>query len=520
MLAILVGFVQTGGVQGSSRFDRGFLDAQALCAHLVPAGSVYAFLAEHRQRLFPDNLFEDLFASKRGRPSVPADVIAAVMVLQSLEGLSDREAVRQLETNIAWKAATGLALTDEAFHSTVLVLWRNKLRQSERPQRIFDAVRAVIVESGVLVGKHRRALDSTVLDDAVARQDTITMLVVQIRKVRRLIPELESVVVREHNLDGGRPPCDWDDPADRERLMSELVDDANELVWAAEDLALDDVQAEAVALLALVAGQDVEPGERSGTWRIARRTAEDRVISVVDPETRHSHKTQRAYRDGFKAHVAAEPDTGLVTACSIGAGNDGDTAAAADLIAGEPAGTEVLGDSAYGTGDFRADLKERGMDATIKPPPLRPAVEGGYTLDDFDIDLQANTITCPGDVTVTISKHRRASFGKACAACPFAHRCTNAKNGRVIVLHEHHALLAAARVKARTEQFNDTYRQHRPMIERTIAWLTRNGHRRLRYRGIERNQLGWSHRCAAINLQRLLALGLAHDNGWQIATPA
>ena len=118
-----------------------------------------------------------------------------------------------------------------------------------------------------------------------------------------------------------------------------------------------------------------------------------------------------------------------------------------------------------------------------------------------------------------ISTQATARFGAACNACPFRRRCTNAKNGRVIVLHQHHALLAAARVQARTDVFNDAYRQHRPMIERTIAWLTRKGHRRLRYRGIERNQLGWSHRCAAVNLQRLLALGLTHDNGWQITTP-
>ena len=122
--------------------------------------------------MFPDELFADLFPSGRGRPSVPADVIATVMVLQALEGLSDRQAVRRLETDIAWKAAAGLALTDEAFHSTVLVLWRNKLRASDRPERIFDAVRAVITSSGVIAGRNRRVLDSTVLDDAVQRQDT------------------------------------------------------------------------------------------------------------------------------------------------------------------------------------------------------------------------------------------------------------------------------------------------------------------------------------------------------------
>jgi IS5 family transposase len=470
--------------------------------------------------LFPDELFADLFPTKRGRPSVPADQVATVMVLQALEGRSDREACRALQTDIAWKAAAGLALTDEAFHPTVLTLWRNKLRASKSPQRIVDAVRAVIAETGVIAGKNRRALDSTVLDDAVARQDTVTMLVDQIRRVRKLVPELGGVWVREHNLDGGRPPCDWADPADRDRLVSELVDDANELVWAAEDLDLDQTQADAVALLALVAGQDVEPGDGPGRWRIAQRTAQDRIISTVDREARHAHKTRSAYRDGYKAHVAAEPDTGLVTACDVGPGNTGDAQAAPDLIADEAAGTEILGDSAYGSGEFRDHLESRGMIPVIKPPPLRPAVPGGFTLDDFNIDRDAGTVTCPEEVTVTITKSGSARFAAHCTSCPVRSRCTTAKAGRVIVLHPHHDLLAAARTQAATDKFDDIYRQHRPMIERTIAWLVKDNNRRLRYRGIKANQLGWSHRCAAVNLRRLLALGLTHNNGWTITPTA
>jgi Transposase domain (DUF772) len=62
---------------------------------------VYAFLADHRKDLFPDELSADLFPSGRGRPSVPADVVATVMVLQALEGLSDREAAAQLRQSIA-----------------------------------------------------------------------------------------------------------------------------------------------------------------------------------------------------------------------------------------------------------------------------------------------------------------------------------------------------------------------------------------------------------------------------------
>lgn len=169
-------------------------------------------------------MFADLFPSGRGRPSVPADVVATVMVLQALEGKSDREACRALERDIAWKAAAGLALTDEAFHPTVLTLWRNRLRASGDPQRIFNAVRAVVDQTGVIAAKNRRVLDSTVLDDAVQRQDNVTMLVTQIRRVHKLIGELGRVWVREHNLEGGRPPSDWDDPADIDRLISELVE--------------------------------------------------------------------------------------------------------------------------------------------------------------------------------------------------------------------------------------------------------------------------------------------------------
>lgn len=141
-------------------------------------------------------------------------------------------------------------------------------------------------------------------------------------------------------------------------------------------------------------------------------------------------------------------------------------------------------------------------------------------LDDFTIDLDSRTVTCPEGITVSITRNSSARFGAHCATCPVRFRCTTAKTGRVIVLHPHHDLLAAARTQADTDAFDDTYRQHRPMIERTIAWLVKDNNRRLRYRGIEANRLGWSHRCAAVNLKRLLALGLTHNDGWTITTPA
>ena len=184
-------------MQGVERFDREFLDAMEVCGELVPVGSVYRFWLSTRRRLFPDEMFGDLFGSGRGRPSVPGSV---VMVLQALECVSDRETVQRLRCDIRWKAAAGLSLADGGFHPTVLTLWRARLWASERRERIFDAVREVITETGVLADKGRRVLDSTILHDAVATQDTVTMISLAIRRCRRLIPEAADLVLVAHDL--------------------------------------------------------------------------------------------------------------------------------------------------------------------------------------------------------------------------------------------------------------------------------------------------------------------------------
>jgi hypothetical protein len=292
---------QTAGMRSRAHTSDEQLDAATWCRHLIPQGSVCAFLADHRQHLFPPALFADVARQGGGHPSVPAEVVATVMVLQALEGLSDREAISALQRDIAWKVACGLRLDDEGFHPTVLVYWRARLRASDRPRRIFDAVGQVVAATGVLKGQRRRALDSTILEDAVATQDTVTQLVAAIRRVRRLVPQARELELRAHDYERpGKPVCAWDDPPAARALVSALVNDALAVLAAVADPALDDQQAEAVALLALVAGQDVEPGERPGSWRIARRVAADRVISTVDPEARHTRKTSTRKRDGYK----------------------------------------------------------------------------------------------------------------------------------------------------------------------------------------------------------------------------
>ena len=183
-----------GGMQGRSQDQRELLDAESVVGHLLKPGSVFAFLAQHRRRLFPDELFADLFPSGRGRPSVPAEVMASVIVLQTLHGLSDSETTDAVTFDLRWKAAIGWPLTQAAFHDTTLTYWRRRLAGSAEPNRIFRVVQQVIAETGALKGKTRRALDSTILDDAVATQDTVTQLIAAVRRVAREVPGAERTI--------------------------------------------------------------------------------------------------------------------------------------------------------------------------------------------------------------------------------------------------------------------------------------------------------------------------------------
>jgi IS5 family transposase len=514
VLAIWPPIVENWWVQGHSDSNRELLDAAALCRQLVPDGSVEAFLADHRGELFPDEMFGDLFSSSRGRPSVPADVVASVMVLQALEGLSDRDAARALRDRISWKVACGLALDDEGFDFTVLTYWRTRLRTSDHPERIFDAVRSVIDATGVLKGRTRRALDSTLLDDAVATQDTVTQLISAIRRVRRVVPDATDVVVTSHDYDSsGKPLIAWDDPVAKAALVDGLVSDALTLL-AVFDGATEDAEASAaLGLLALIAGQDVEQDD-DGTWKIAQRVAPDRIISTVDPEARHMHKSRSEYRDGYKAHIAIEPETGLVTATALTPATTADGPTGVDLLTGESPGLEILGDGAYGSGETLAALGKAKHRRAIKPWPMSRAVPGGFDRDDFIVDNASGTATCPAGHTVKITPGRAAVFGIHCRGCPLRERCTKSKDGKTLRLHPLDGELVESRRAWRDGDFAADYRRWRPMVERSIAWLVADGNRRVRFRGVEENQLGLSLRVAAINLRRLVNLGLDHEGGW------
>jgi IS5 family transposase len=230
------------------------------------------------------------------------------------------------------------------------------------------------------------------------------------------------------------------------------------------------------------------------------------------------HKSRSVYRDGYKAHIAVEPETGIITATALTPANAGDGPTGVGLLEGEKRGLQVLADSAYGSGEVRVELRRRRHQTAIKAIPLRRAIPGGFDRDDFTIDHRARTATCPAGHTRPITASGSVTFGAICRGCPERHRCTNSKDGRTLQIGEHDAVLVQARQAWRDGHFVDDYRQWRPMVERSLAWLVARGHRRVRYRGIDRNQLGLTHRVAALNLRRLVNLGLDHNGrGWTLA---
>lgn len=508
---------------GTENVQPSLTDTQAFCASLLRPGSIYEFLSRNRRVLFSDDKFDDLYPSNTGRPSIPASIIASVMVLQTLEGLSDREAMETLRSNLYWKMATGLALDHEGFSPHVLTYWRNRIAASDNPNRIFDIVSNVVKETSLLSGKNKRALDSTVLSDAVATQDTFTQLVAQIRRSRRQIPELREVLLGanfDYDSKERKPSVDFSDKDAVDQALSELVTDAKALISAAEGLELTKDQSDCLGLLALVSFQDVEMvDEINGRFTISKKVARDRVVSTVDPDARHVHKSRTKYIDGFKGHISIEPETELITACSFTKGNVSDAVVGTELLSGEVEGLIVYGDAGYSSGDFRDHLQQNHHSSIIKPHPLTTSVKGGFSIDDFTLDEKQSTLMCPAGHIVTLSPNRRANFTKYCKTCPLRDQCTRSSRGRVVTLSQHHQITKSARADFVQPDVKSAYNTNRPVVERIHAQMKRKmPSSKVRYRGVRKNEIYYSLVAALWNMKVLLRNNLSFNSGaWQVA---
>jgi hypothetical protein len=500
--------------------QRGLLEADHLYVDHVGRHSFYGFLASMRGQLFRDEEFAELYCANNGRNSVPPSLLATALLLQSHDRVSDEEAKLRGDFDLRWKVALGIAIEDRPFAKSTLQLFRAQLILHDKVRAVFERSLQFARQTGYLKGRRMKvALDTTYILGRGAVKDTYNLLADGIVQVVRAMAEVEGAEVegwaRKHGLGRyfgssvkGEAGIDWDDEKARRAFLQDIVADADlmlELAYQAqsgepEGSAKRRGIVEAAGLLGQLLLQDVERKEDGAALR--RGVSPDRIPSVHDPQMRHGRKSSSVRFDGHKAALAVDSESQLITAVDVLPGNASDRVGALELVeqSEENTGMEVeeaIGDGAYGDGATRQAFAEAGR-TLIAKVPRRPK-KAHFPKEDFQIDLQAGTCTCPsGEVTRVrrrLKSHPdgqgswRRPWGFAfdagvCAACELGPQCVASKKGkgRTITLHPQEALLQQARAFEKSEAFAE-YGWRRQVSEHRLARLVQMGIRKARYFG-------------------------------------
>lgn len=470
--------------------------------------TVYGYLAEHRGRLFRDEDFAALYCSNNGRPSTPPSVAVTILFLRAYEDVSFVEAIERTKYDLRWKVALGLEIEEVPMQKSALQEFQARLVLQGQGETLLknsigEARRAGYVTSR----KIRVALDTTPTLGKGAVKDTYNLLADAIAKLALRLSELAAEPVAswtekekfERYLGSslkGEAAIDWDDKAQRDELLTEIVRDARRLLILAERARQEHpeqneaIQADA-ALLERLIRQDVEE-KSGGGCHVKEGTEKDRLISVHDPEMRHGRKSASKTFNGHKTAVAVDMDSQLICAVEVLAGNAGDQEKALDLVHQVERVTdakveETVGDCAYGGGPTRKAFAEEQRQLTAKVP----ASHNGdcFPKTAFVIDLDHMEVRCPAGKTTTdykASGQNRAGrfvFAQAdCQGCPLRGQCVRGDGPRSINIQHEERLQQQARVYNQTDVGKKTLRQ-RVVVEHRIARLVGLGIRQSRYVG-------------------------------------
>jgi len=498
--------------------------------HRVPPDSFYGRMASVSQALFRDEDLEEMYDVSNGRPSIPPSLLSGVLLLQFHDDVSDTEAVQRLQFDLRWQVALDLPTNYAGFDPSSLSYFRQRLIEHEKERYAFDRFVAVGRAAGFIADRVTLLTDTTPVKGAGAVQDTYTLLRKGIRKLlkqigytgsrkRQGLSSATQRLVTTYLERDRKANIDWSNPTQRATQLQILVQDAEavlELAQAQSDNA--DVRATGW-LLTKIMGDDLTQDDQ-GQAQIAQGTAPDRIISITDPEMRHGRKSSAVRFNGFKAAVSTELSSELILDIADMSASRGDGQELGSIVTRveENAGVtvaEVIGDGAYGSGENRAACAAHLPDPVELVSPLAVPNDPAVDKSAFQIDLQAQTATCPQGYTVNAHAGPssnglptwRFTFPRVlCATCPLFERCVKSKTaGRTVATHPHEVLLQAARAQQQTDEFKTRYRQRCP-IERKQAELVQHGLRNTRFLGDPKRQLQRLWIGAAVNLKRLFRL--------------
>jgi len=505
---------------GERSDQRGLFEADHMYLEHVGRRSFYGFLASMRGKLFRDEEFADLYCADNGRDSVPPSLLATALLLQTHDKVSDDEAKQRADFDIRWKVALGIDVEERPFAKSTLQLFRAHLVLHGKARSVFQRSLRFACQTGYVKSRRMKAaLDTSYILGRGAVKDTYNLLSDGIIQVVRALAALEGrkaeVWARERGFERyfsssvkGEASVNWDNEKARRVFLQGIVADADRVLEIARQSQAGEPEGsvrrqgiiEAAGLLGQLLLQDVERKEDGAV--IKEGVSRDRIVSVHDPEMRHGHKSSRKRFDGHKAAVAVDTDSQLITAVDVLPGNAPDNTGALELVeqSEENSGIEVketIGDCAYGDGGTRQAFAkaERTLIAKV---PGRPN-KARFPKEDFHIDLEAGTCTCPAGVvtrrvitaTTRINHSGQACrvqgfhfHGATCRKCPLRDACVNAGNGkgRTVTLHPQEALLQQARDFQKSEAFAE-YRKRRQVSEHRFARLVQLGIRQARYFG-------------------------------------
>jgi Transposase DDE domain/Transposase domain (DUF772) len=496
----------------------------------VGRDTLYGYMAQNREQLFRDEDFATLYCPDNGRQSVPPSLAVSLLFLRAYEGVSFAEAVERAKYDLRWKVALGLEMEQVPMQKSALQEFEAKLvlHEMEEPllQKSIEAAR----RAGYLKnGKIRVALDTTPILGKGAVKDTYNLLGEGIEILGRRLAEVEKEEVRawaqRQGLSRyfgsslkGEAAIDWNDQAQRDQLLTEIVQDGRRLLSLADQgKQQHPEQAEAIesdaALLRRLIAQDVEEKPEGGC-QVKSGTAKDRVISVHDAEMRHGRKSASKRFDGHKAAVAVEMDSQLITGVEVLAGNAGDQEKALELVQQservlEGKVEETVGDCAYGGGPTRRAFAAEERILTAKVPASHN--RDCFSKSEFEIDLDQREVRCPaGQTTRDYRSDGEGRGGQflfaqaSCQACPLRSQCVRGQGPRSISIQAEERLQQQARAHNQTEAGRQSLRQ-RVVVEHRIARLVGLGIRQSRYFG--RKKTRWQVVMAAVVANLSLVVG-------------
>jgi IS5 family transposase len=485
---------------------------------LRPASKFYRFLWENRLELCDEEFQRELAASydPRGQePCVPA-LLAMVMLLQRYDGVSDADAVDAAENDRRWQLVLGTLGLDKApFGQGTLVRFRVRAISNDLDRKLVDRTVELAKKTKQFGWKKLRvALDSSPLSGAGRVEDTWNLIGRAMSRVvhavgvaldleeEQVIKQAKVPVLSGDSIKAALD-IDWDDDDAKFEALQLLVSQAEALdAWvvkrAKEKAEVPPIKG-ALDLLRSVVAQDLEPDPSGHGQRIREGVAENRIVSISDPEMRHGRKSRSQVINGYKRHVTVA--NGFILKTAVRPANDAEHEATPQLLGGVERHGKVTAldiDRGYLASPLVAELHRAGT--IVNSRPWVRTNQGRYTKYDFEIDLRRQTVTCPAGKQAPIRPSGSEALfqERDCSRCKQKASCTTAAF-RTIKIHPAEGLLIRLRVENKTKQGREQLRT-RVVVEHKLARVEAVQGTTARYRGVRMNELDLNRTAAVINL--------------------